>query len=163
MTRRTVALLLAVLAVGSLPVSCGDDDSDDPASKKAEFIVDASAACKRERIGLGEKASAFLGLDGSKRKPRPVLYADLAHFVLLPTIESELEAIRVLRPPPADADLIDEILFVSQIEIDKLANTSRIPSVEAVYRHFGEAARMFRAYGLPACATGPQPPAGVPS
>lgn len=147
---------------------CGGDDDGGPEGfetgagrslGKAEFIERANAVCRRARSGLGEETAIFLEQRLGKG-PRWDVYADLAHLVLLPAVEREAEAIRFLGVPPSEEEVVDDMLYADQLVIDMLAHEDRIYSEQEVYREFTEAGRMFREYGLTACANGPGPAGG---
>jgi hypothetical protein len=50
------------------------------------------------------------------------------------------------------------MLSIQRFAIDEMANAGKIPSLQALYRPFGKSGRMFRGYGMVACANGPRPP-----
>lgn len=161
-------VLLAALAV-LLAAGCGSGDEGDSASgasaeatqerppgvsmSRPEFIAAASKACRRARQELAEEASRYIQLR-SGEVPRPVLYADLAHQVLLPAIEAEMEGIRYLGVPPSELDPIEKILDDAEYTVNAVVFQKRIPSIEAVYREFNVVTKGFRSYGLPACTPG---------
>jgi hypothetical protein len=160
-------LLAAALALAATMAACGDSDETAGASplSKAEFVKRTNAACKRERAGLKKRVSFFLEQPAQDGKPAQVLNADLAHFVLLPTIEAEIVRIEELWEEPGvpsnDDKRIDLMLDAERQAIDDVATTSRIASIKAVELPFARAGRLFRAYGLSSCANGPQPGKGV--
>jgi len=154
-SRRSLRLA-ALIAMAGLAAGCGGSEGNEgnaPLSK-AEFIERANAACERERRGLEKRVAEFLARQEGSKPPKE-LYTDLAHFVLLPTIESEMEAIRMLPVAPREAGAVNRLLYTEQLALDTLANTSEIESREAVERSFAESARELRAYGLAACTNGP--------
>lgn len=102
---------------------------------RPEFIKEAAKACKEASRGLDEEASRFLA-NQKPSKPRPAQLLDLAQLILLPAIERELEAIRILGVPPTEEKRIDEILNEGEDVINKVVYEPRIPSADAVYRQF---------------------------
>lgn len=156
-----IAISIAMLAAGCGGDSSGSDGGDATGQgqprgvslSRSEFIEEASKGCREMRSSLKEEVSRFLA-NRRGEKPRPVLYADLAHFVLLPTIEAEMESIRYLGVPPSEERPIEKILDDSEYTINEIVFQQRIPSIDAVYRQFAKVIKGFRAYGLPACANG---------
>jgi hypothetical protein len=140
---------IAVVAAGCGGGGGGDDGSTAPSLSKAEFVKRANAVCKKQRADLIEEASSFERLR-SGRKPRP--YADMVHFVLLPTIEEELNRLEELGVPAGEEKYVGYILFTEQSALDSVATMPRVGSIEAAERHFIKSGKLFRAYGLSACA-----------
>lgn len=150
---------LAVAATVALAIAgCGGGEEDDapqstgpPSLSKAEFIKRANAACSKERAGLAERMATFKGrLNG--RRPEP--YADAVHFVFLPTVESEIRAVETVGVPAGEKERLRVLLAADRTAVDAVAVTPKVPSVAAAEEHFKRADRMFRAYGLSACAHG---------
>jgi len=138
-----------------IAVGCGGSHDEQARPSKAEFLEKANTACEKARAGAGERVADFLAPRKQKGSLTPVDYGDLAHFVMLPTIESEIAGIVTLFPVPAgEGERIDDLLYAERREIDILANTEKIDSIEAVERHFNRSGRMLRAYGLTSCANG---------
>lgn len=157
---------LILIAAAAATIGCGSSGADLSSSvdtststrtvlSRAEFVKLANAACARERKGLGQRVRRFLGWRKGDGTPKEVLYADVAHFVVLATIEAEMVRISELRPPPKDEERIANMLYVEEREIDEVALKKRLPSITAAERYFVEAGPLFRAYGLTACANGP--------
>lgn len=161
------AVVLAVAAGAAIAVvSCGGGDdpkagttstAQAPAPSKAEFIKQANAACREARAGLGERIARFEGLrDG--RKPEPG--ADMVHFVYLPTMETQIWRIEELGVPREEDEEVDAMLDAERDGVDAVAVIPRVSSIARADRHFVEADRLFREYGLDACITdGRQPDA----
>lgn len=150
------SLLTAAIAVAA--IGCGGENGKtstaDRPSKPA-YLKRANAACKQARTGLDEEVSEFLERQRGKKPPR-VLYADLAHLVLLPTIENEMEAVRAIRVPSEEEGReVDRLLFAEEMVLNEIAVSTEVePSRAAIERRFAESGRMLSAYGLPACANG---------
>ncbi|HET8861826.1 MAG TPA: hypothetical protein VFM94_01075 [Solirubrobacterales bacterium] len=142
-----------------LAAGCGSEDGDGDASvtevTKAGYLKQANAACRRARAGIWGRVSEFLD-ERRGDKPHEALYAELTHLVLLPTVESEMEGVRALRPPPGEDERIDELLFIEESALTELVFMQRIPSIQFAKRRFIESGKQLRAYGLPACANGPE-------
>jgi hypothetical protein len=153
-----LAIAVAAVALGCGGGSGGSSSSSSAAGSptigKAEFIKRASAACREQRADLAERASRYLGGRASKGES-PALVYGLVHFVVLPTIETEITKIRRLPQPAGEEPGVEAMLAAEDLATDKVATMRRIPSMAAIYSRFGEAEQQFRAFGLPACANGP--------
>lgn len=150
-------ILLAVAASAALVVAgCGGGDEASSAStlSKAEFVKRANAVCRKERAGLAGRIAEFEQRRGGK-KPRP--YADAVHFVVLPTIESEIWKIESIGTPVGEKERIRVLLAAERSALDSVAVKPRVPSIEAARQPFDRSGRMFRAYGLSSCANGDPP------
>jgi hypothetical protein len=158
-TLLAVATTIAVFLAGG----CGGTDSSSSTSSsteasavtKAEFLAKANAACKEAGAGLAGRIS-FYRRRAAGRPPER-LNADLAHYVLLPTIEAEMEAIRAFILPPAEQDRVNEILYAEEQAYNAVFFTKKLASLAAAERRFTESGKLLSAYGLTACANGLEP------
>jgi hypothetical protein len=117
---------------------------------KAEFLAQANAACRKVRTGLAQRVARFeRGGEGGKTEP----LADAVHFVFLPTIEAQVFEIEKLGAPAGQAEQINHLLDAERDAIDRVAVKPRVASVAIAEKQFGEPNRLFKAYGLSACAT----------
>lgn len=154
--RATLWFGLTVLAL-TIGAGCGGDDGDGDAPQavtKAAYLKQANAACEDVRRGLQGEVSLFLERRRSE-VPQQVLYADVTHLVVLPTIEGEMEAVRALKAPQGEGGRIDRLLYAQQLALDQLVYEQRIPSLKAVEQRFVASGERLRDYGLPGCANGP--------
>lgn len=158
----TIAAFATVLAVC---VGCGDAGTEageeSSAPTREAFVAQGNAACQRERRNLVAEATELL--EGqSESKPRPEVVGDLTRFVLMPTVERQVtrieELIRDPGPPRGDRERVEAMRLEQQRAVDTVATTERVGSVEAVYREFGKAGRLYRSYGMAACANDPRAP-----
>lgn len=152
-----LVLPVTLLVITALAVGCGSGGGSggggEAEAEKAEFIEQANAACERERDGLDERIATFMERNRGSM-PQPQLYARLAQFVLLPTVEAEIESVRTVGSPAVERQTVRDILKYEQLKIDKLANVPRVPSIGAIERRFAPSAEALRDYGLTACAEG---------
>lgn len=160
-TRRTILLVIAVIGIG-LATGCGgdsggngDDGADAGSLSREDFLEQGNEACGELRRGLGQEVSNFERRVGNRR-PRPVLNADVAHYVILPEIEEEAEALRALRLSPGERKRVYLILSAQEQALSRLVFMQRLPSLAVVRRQFAESGAMFREYGLPDCDNGPR-------
>jgi hypothetical protein len=153
-----IAALIAAALLLTAAAGCGSGGgatSSIARPSKPAYLKQANAACRKARVGLEEEVSEFLERQRGKKPPR-ILYADLAHLVLLPTIESEMEAVRAIRvPSEAEGRRVDQLLFAEEMVLNEIAVSTEVePSRNTVERRFAESGRMLADYGLPACANG---------
>lgn len=150
------ASLFACVALGVAMMGCGSDDDDraTAAESKAEFVDKANAACAKEAADLGDRARTFEKRRAAANAPSAP-YVDVVHFVFLPTVEMQVLRIEQLKPPAGEAARVDALLDADRLAIDKVATMRRVPSIETARRYFVEADKLFREYGLTACANGP--------
>jgi hypothetical protein len=160
--RRSVIPVSLLVAATALVAGCGGGGNDDATAApigRAEFIKQASAICAKDRARLPSEVKAYLRYPSSKRKPAPVLNADIAHSILLPEIEEEIRKIEELGFPPGDKKRIGKMFSKARIAIDKGATTKRMQSRNSFRKYFGEEADgRYRNYGLEACTNGPGSP-----
>jgi hypothetical protein len=151
---RATGLLVFVLLTAFAAAGCGGDSgsaSSSPPISRAEFAKQANAACREEKSSLSERIAGFkLRIAGEK--PRP--YADLVHFVFLPMVEREVSDIEAVDWPKKDAEGIDAMRDGVRTAIDAVAVMPRVPSIAAARRHFIQADKQLRAYGLFSCVVG---------
>lgn len=155
-----LAIAIAALASGCGSEGEGDSATARPSAEKeltrAAYLRKANAGCRRERQGLEREVSRFLRLQRGRKPPRE-LYADLAQLVILPAIESEMEAVRALGAPPgppSEERKVDRLLYAEEIALNELALTDEVASRKAIERKFTRSGRRLAAYGLPDCANG---------
>lgn len=162
--RSTILLVVAVVSV-ALVAGCGGGDDDSSAAagsdsgepistsslSKAEFVKQASAACRRERSDLLGDAYKYLGKKTSSGTPQDVAVADLGRTLVVPTVEAEAAAIRKLGAPAGDEEEIEEILAAQQEGIDEVKALKKADSIEVVLEPFADANKKLREYGFTAC------------
>lgn len=152
------AAFLVTMIVLAMMSSCGEDGSDDSeqtALSRSEFLAKANATCRAARADLDLKVKEYLSLHRDDEKPPAVFNADLAHFVLLPAVEEQINRVYELEDYARYQRSLDEALAYQRLAIDDIATSSRLSSLEAYSRRFAESGRMLREKGLPACAEGP--------
>lgn len=155
MVARSMIALIAALAAAALAVGCGGGGSS--TLSKAEFAKQGNAACSKEREGTVEEVTAYLEQHSSEGTSPPVIYAGMVKAVLLPAIESELEALEALDPPEAQAKSVAKFTEMERAEIEEVKGLDHVASVEAVEAHFIPSAKLARANGISNCANGPEP------
>jgi len=155
-----MTLLGLAIAVVAVAAGCGGSDSSAesaPASaqnvSRAEFLKQASAACREQRADVKERADRYLAFH--KHEPNAERLYGFVHFILLPTIEAETTRVRHLPHPAEEETEISATLSSTELATDKVATLAKIRSLKEVYARFGEAEAQYRALGLLACANGP--------
>ena len=156
-TARALALATAIslaLLVGCGGNGGGAEETAWGSLSKSEYLKKANAACRAERSGLDARVREFLAGPWNDGRPREVLIADLAHNVLLPTVEDEMEAVRAIGPPKGEKGRIERLLYLEESDLTRIVFMQRVESIAAVKREFTASARLFAEYGLPDCANG---------
>ncbi len=165
---RAAGLLAFVLLMAMVATGCGGSGDDSNASSapstsgvetirklttisKAEFVKQGNAACRKVRSELPKQIADF---ERSRAGKKPRTYADAAHFVLIPAYEAEVWGVEKLGAPPGDEERIDKMLAAERTAIGSIAVMPRVPSIKGAERHFTDAEKQFRAYGLTDCTKG---------
>src|SRR4051812_38786011 len=100
MGRRSLAILVAAVALAIVIAGCGGGSSDEGLTK-AEFIKKGNAICEEVNKEFAAEYRAFLDSIGVK----PGKYAndaqahEVAEEVYLPSVERRIEELRGLNPP----------------------------------------------------------------
>ncbi len=149
--------MLAV-SISLIAAGCGGGNEKDPSEPltKAEFVAHGNAICAKEKAGLAAKVASFLGKQ-THSKPREVLNAEVAHYILLPSIENEIWKMENLGAPAGDKEHLSVMFNTEWYAIDHTAVKKLVASIASVYQPFAASAKLFRSYGLAACANGPKP------
>jgi len=166
-------LVLAAMAAVVIAAGCGGGDSSGDESvsstgsggsavtvatsslSKQEFVARASKACEHLRKDLFERVLAYINQHEAKNSSRAeetAVFAAMTKAVLLPTIRKEITAIRELGAPSGEEGEVEEMLTSEQEAVDTVANLKHIVSRFEIERYFTESEKLFRAYGLAACA-----------
>jgi len=150
---RPAALLAVTASVAFAVLGCGgggDPTSVSTAPSKAEFITQANAACKQARAKMAVTRREFERVNaGRTHAPGSI---DMVHFVYLPAMEDQVTFVRLLTEPRGETEKIQELLAAARTAIDRAATVPRIPTLAAAEAYFGRSDRLYRAYGLDACA-----------
>jgi hypothetical protein len=165
--RKRALLIAAALALLAFAGGCGGS-SDEGSSTgtatglaiktssldKAEFIEQAGKACGQARKELIDRLTAYDRRQNSKNAEKEGGLAGLTKAVVIPTVKTEIAAIRKLGAPAGDEGEIEAFLAAEQEAVDSLAKLRHIVSRIEMERHFVKSAEIARAYGLDACANG---------
>jgi hypothetical protein len=158
--RLTSLFAVAVLAI-VVVAGCGDESGEATAGpeelSQAAYLSKANAECRKQRVGLRKEIADFFESRRGKGKPPSLLYAELARYVVLPVIETEMEAVRALGPapgPPSEALTVSRLLYYEETALNELALADRVSSRQAIARRFNWSGKQLKEYGLDSCANG---------
>jgi hypothetical protein len=125
MSKRSIAMLAAALALFALAAGCGGgDDGDDtpaeaspdaPALTKAEFIKQGDRICATASEEYGEGIEAFIEENDWPSREEEEEEELLAEIVL-PRIRVEMEELRELGPPEGEEERVD-VIFTGVEEV----------------------------------------------
>jgi hypothetical protein len=144
----------AMLAVGLVFAGCGSSDNDKssstPAPTKAEFVSKGNAICKKGNQEIAQGANKTFSAD------RPPTQAQLKAFAtgtLIPSVQSQISALRALGTPEGDEAKVKAMLTSAQAA---LARVKQDPSLVANEKNdpFAGTNKLLAAYGLTECASG---------
>lgn len=156
MSKRSIALVVATLAIALIAVGCGGDDETSTSSiTKAEFIKQADAACKEGDKEIEKKFGAYLKENVVKESEESeaeitARSAEIADTILLPGYHRELEDLSALEVPSGDEDEVEAILDALEEAIERSeedARTALMSNTEI----FRVAKGLSEEYGLKVC------------
>jgi hypothetical protein len=140
-THSRVLIPLALSAV--LAAGCGSS-SDDKTLSKSDYIKQADAICAKDNKKL-QAAGEKLGNRPSKQQ-----IAQFAKNDLVPTISSQIQELRALKPPKADQAKLNKLYD----EVDRtLASLKSDPAKATRDDPFAHANAGAKAYGLKVCGS----------
>jgi hypothetical protein len=153
--------LLCIAALGLVAVAgCGDDDDGGDGGvptgdvSKQDYIAEANQVCEEGDTQLDEAARAFfveeLGL-GQNERPTDEQIAQFAEEEAIPVIQDQIDKLREIEAPEADADEITEIYNAAQAALDEAVEDPSILATEQT-DPFEETNRLAEEYGITECA-----------
>ena len=155
--RRTTIAAVAFLAAAPL-TGCGGDDTATtfPAGvsrpiAKVQFLREADRICQSTNTRVQAAADDLLT---GPAKPPPAQVRRIVLGVVVPTLRSEVRAIRALGAPAGDQRQVDGILAATERGIEQVA-ADPAGALDGPPPAFRQAGRLARAYGSNEC--------GVPS
>jgi hypothetical protein len=152
MGTRGVLAIVAVLAVVSIVAGCGGGDSGTTtdAISKAAFIKKADAICKRGTERMQRKILAVLRTKNGIRKPRPSESKMLVGEIIVPSVRTEVQALRALEIPAGDEDRVEAMIGALEEGLETAEDSPQaVASSSDVV--FGIASRIAGEYGLTDC------------
>jgi DNA-directed RNA polymerase subunit F len=142
------AALAALLALGG----CGGEErttptfEEPPPLTRQEFIAEADRIC----LAVESQIEAAVDDYAAQRKPDPDEVRRAVTRIVVPKLRSEVEAIRLLDPPPEDADEVDAILAATERGAARLEDDP-LSALDGIPPDLKEAERLARAYGSRQC------------
>lgn len=176
MTKRTLAVLVACLAIAALGAGCGGGDdttgagtggttaggetsggasteASGSAPTKAAFIEEADRICRDAEAALNGEIAEWAEDNGvptgkePSREQQEALYAE----VVLPNVAAQGEEIAALTPPPGDEQAIEEITDALAEGVEEgEADPSQLVEGE---NPLADASAKARAYGMKSCGS----------
>lgn len=181
---KIAALLVAALVLSAIVVGCGGGDdsgsnrtgaasgtgsgggagkaNEEPTEAespaKAKFVKKANAICTK---GVGEGLEA-LGAEVQKAhkkgdgRSEAELEAESIHMAFLPAIQTEIDKLSALNPPPGDEEQVEAFIDALQGAVDESQETEYTASSVADFgqSEFSQSDALAREYGLSACVIG---------
>ncbi len=162
MSKRSIAMLTAALAIFAVAAGCGGGDDGDGAAKagssddapaltKAEFIEQGDEICKEASEEYGAGIEEFLTENDVSQAKGPTVEQEeeLLAEIVLPRIKVEMEELRELGPPEGEEERVDEIF--TGVE-DVVAEGESDPSTVAGNENpFADPNAKAKAFGFEVC------------
>ena len=152
-----LAALLAALAIAAFAVfaaGCGDSDDDGTTDSgasltKAEFVKQANAICAANNKEIDAEFEEFAEDNNlSKNKPpTPEQLEQAADDFLLPIVNDQIDELREIEPPEAQAGAFEALLDEAEAEAEKLEDDPSTLDEQS----FVKVNKRARALGLEAC------------
>jgi len=143
---------LAAGAIALALAGCGGDErtttgfTEPPPLTKAEFLHEADRICFAIESQIEASLDDFVNDD----HPDPAQVRRVVERIVVPRLRSEVQTIRLLDPPPDDADEIERILAATQRGTDQLEADPE-SAVDRIPAGLREGERLARAYGSEEC------------
>ena len=147
-------VLVAALC-GLLLGGCGggDDDGEVPAGDvtKRQYIAEANRVCEEGDFSISQAAGTYfnkeLGLKPNEA-PSQEQVETFAEEEAIPLIQDQIDALREIEAPEADAGQLTKIYDTAQDDLDAAKED---PAVLTRGQPFEDTNRLAREYGLSAC------------
>jgi hypothetical protein len=114
LSKRAIVLLAGVVAVAAVVAGCGSDgdSTETSALTKQQFIAQADAICKQGNKEIEEGFESFAEENNipKNQEPSKAQGKEIVETVLVPSIDSQSDGIRVLSAPSGDEDEISAML-----------------------------------------------------
>lgn len=161
MSRRLIAVVVAVAALAMIVAACGGgSDSTETASSisKAEFVKKGNAICAKGEKEVEDGVEKFAEKNNlSERNPASSKQVEeLAEKILVPAVRKQLNELRALGIPSGDEEEVEAIFAAVE---EALKETEEDPSVfgqEGGVGPFAKANKLSREYGLTVCGSEPE-------
>jgi hypothetical protein len=142
----------AILTVGLVLVACGssNDNSTTTALSKAAFLKQGNAVCAK---GNKQINSAAHKVFGPNKKPTKADETKFATDTLIPSVQSQINAIKALGAPQGDEAKVTAIVTSAQSALDKIKADPTL-AFQNKLDPFAKSNKLTTAYGLTACGGG---------
>jgi hypothetical protein len=150
---RSIGAVGLLACSAALLIGCGDDDGIPTGDvSRADYMVRADAICAARNRKLQKDANRYFRQFGLTPAEEPSVeqFATFTEEILVPNVQGQIDRLRELEAPEADAERIEAIYDAAQEAVDGLAEHPA--SFGRDSDPFGETNRLARAYGLEACA-----------
>jgi hypothetical protein len=150
---RLARIAIAALLIGALSAAgCGSSSKSSsknpttstPAITKAEFLAKGNAICTN---GNKRTYAAAAKLGKSPSKAQIIAFVESTN---VPSIQSQINAIRALGAPSGDEATVTKFLDLAQSDLNKIKRNPAL--VAANTKPFANFAKIAHPYGLKACA-----------
>jgi hypothetical protein len=155
MGRGTIAIAVA-LAVAALVAGCGggsDDSSTAGGSiSKAAFIKQADAVCQKGTERMQRAILVFLKQHKDVKRPNKAQSETLVGTAIVPSVETEIKALKALDVPEGDEDRVNAIIGALEEGLETAEDNPEavVASSDAV---FGISGRLAGEYGAEVCGS----------
>ncbi len=167
---RTKTLMAAAIAIAAIMAGCGGSSPSStstsasnsqegsaasaPASDKATFAKEASAACVKKNGETLQEIHDYTEARSKEKLPENVLATKTYKAVMLPNIEAGIGAVREFEPPPADKAKIEKWLAAEEKAVREVRALKQNSSFLQLEKHFAAVGNQLRQYGFTACFYG---------
>jgi hypothetical protein len=145
----------ALTALALVAAGCGDSDDDGTTDSgaatltKAEFVKQANAICAANNKEIDAEFQKF-GEENNlseKKQPTQEQLEEAADDFLLPMVNDQIDELRGLEPPEAEAGAFEALLDEAEAEAEKLEDDPSTLDEQS----FAKVNERARALGLQAC------------
>ena len=141
-----LGLTVAVgIAAALIAAGCGSSNSSTTTTSltKAEFLAKANAICK---AGTAKQTAAQESLG---KNPSQAQLQAYVKGVAIPTIQSQINAVRALGAPAGDEAKVNAMLALAQADLNKIKTNLGLISHDNTFANFAAVAHP---YGMTSCA-----------
>lgn len=154
MGKRLLAALAGAVAIAVVAAGCGsgDDDSTTATLTKAQFIKRGDAICKKgdQEIEDGFESFAEEKNLPDNKEPTKAQLTEAVETIVLPSIQSQSEALRDLPAPSGDEDQVSAMLDAVEEAVEE-GEEDPAALISSKADPFNEANELASEYGLKVC------------
>lgn len=151
MSKRLMAMLVALVALAAVVAGCGGGDEEESLTK-AQYIKQGDAVCKETYGKYQKQFEGYVADNGIKENtiPNRKHLKEIAERFYDSSVEARLEGLEELNPPSADQEKIDAIYAATEDGLEKMQEDPLLLFDESP---FGKANDLSVAYGFQVCGT----------